>query len=192
MANRSYLYSSDHLPESPEWLAKKKLHGIAEYRYDIPLVFKILLGGDPVAVKSSIWDTTEKIAIAGDYARGVKNLTGYVARIADPVARPLIDEALGFLNSPAHARKHFILESGEIFELSDKGLGDSSMALLGEIRDLGARISSLEVPKPAKVGGGFLSRLFGSKAPDPRSPYYEIGLGSWTDILYFDFSENEA
>ncbi|UHQ21518.1 hypothetical protein LVB77_12580 [Lysobacter sp. 5GHs7-4] len=192
MANRSYLYSSDDLPGSLAWSEKKVLHGVSEYNYDIPLVFKILLTGNPTACRSSIWETPEKIAITGDYLRGRENFIRYLDRISDPAARPLIDEALQFLNSPAHSRKHFILECGEIFDLTEGSLAAKNSALLAEIQEIGEDIDSLPIPQSASTQRGILSKLFRRNAPDPLSPYYEIGLGLWSDILYFDFSENEG
>ena len=192
MADRSYLYSSDNPPESLEWSMKKALHGISEYRYDIPLAFKILLTGNPMACRSSIWETPDKIAITGNYSTGVENLAKYVGRISDPAALPLVDETFKFLNSSKRVRKHFILECGEIFDLTKGPLSEKNSALLAEIQGLSATIDSFPIPKPVSTQRGMISKLFGLSAPDPLSPYYEIGLGGWTDILYFDFSENET
>lgn len=192
MAHRSYLYSTDNLPESPEWNIKKTLHGISEYRYDIPFIFKLLLTGKPVACRSSIWEKPEQIAIAGDYALGLANLSRYLGRISDPAIGPLVQEAHEFLNSPAHARRHFILECGEIFDLTKGSFTDKNNALLLEIREIGESIDAQPIPKPISTQRGLLSKLLKLKAPDPLSPYYELGLGYWSEILYFDFSENEA
>ena len=74
MANRSYLYTSEHLPGSPESEKDRDLHSIAEWNYDIPLVFKLLLTGNPIAVESSIWEVSEKIAVAGEFESGLKAL----------------------------------------------------------------------------------------------------------------------
>jgi hypothetical protein len=79
MANRSYLYASDHLPGSAEWEKQKELRSIGEYRYDIPLAFRILLSGAPRAVRSSIWDTPQLIAIASDARTGLARLERYLA-----------------------------------------------------------------------------------------------------------------
>lgn len=192
MANRSYLYSSNDLPGSLEWSEKKKLQGIAEFRYDIPLLFKILLTGDPVACRSSIWETPEKIAIAGDYSQGLENLTRYLNRVTDPAALPLVGESVEFLGAQKQARTHFILECGEIFDLTEGSLAEKNTKLLAEIREIGAGIDQLPVPRPAATKQGLLARLFKLQAPDPLSPYYEIGLGAWSEILYFDFSQNET
>jgi len=192
VANRSYLYSTDFLPDSPEWTVKKSLHGISEYRYDIPLVFKILLSGNPVACRSSIWDAQEPIAIAGDYSIGRANLVKYLQRISDSAASQLVDEALQYLNAPANSRLHFILECGEIFELTKGSLLDKSSALLSEIKEIGANLDSLPIPNPIRAQSGLFAKIFKLKPPDPLSPYYELGLGFWSEILYFSFGENEA
>jgi hypothetical protein len=192
VADRSYLYSTDHLPGSAEWSAKRMLQGIAEYRYDIPLAFKLLLTADPVACPSSIWETPAPVAIAGDYARGVANLTTYLGRITDPAARPLIDETIRFLGAPEHARRYFVLECGEIFDLTKGPLDAKNAALVAEIQELGSAIDELPVPQPAPARPGLLGRMLGLKAPDPLLPYYELGLGAWSELLYFDFSQGEA
>lgn len=192
MADRSYLYSTNDLPDSPAWSEKKAFHGIAEFGYDIPLIFKILLTGSPMACRSSIWETPEKLAIAGDYSVGLENLTRYLDRITDSEARPLIDESLEFLRAPRQARRHFILECGEIFDLTKGSLAEKNLKLLAEIQDIGARIDHLPVPVRAASQQGFLSKLFKLQAPNPLSQFYEIGLGAWSELLYFDFSQNET
>jgi len=192
MANLSYLYATDILPRSPGWTNNTSLHGISEYRYGIPLVFKILLSGNPVACRSSIWESPEPIAIAGDYSIGRANLHKYLKRVADPVAAPVVEEALQYLNAPTHIRRHLILECGEIFDLTEGSLTAKNNALLSEVQGIGKRIDSLPIPSATAVRSGFFSKLFKHKAPDPLLPYYKIGLGFWSETIYFPFGENEA
>ncbi len=78
MANRCYLYTTDHLPGSADWTQKKDLRGVAERNDDIPLVFQILLSGNPVAVRSSIWDSPELLALAGESETGLRRLMDYL------------------------------------------------------------------------------------------------------------------
>ena len=47
MANRSYLYSCNVIPGPDAVEQGRKLVGISEYRFDIPIVFKLLLSGSP-------------------------------------------------------------------------------------------------------------------------------------------------
>lgn len=192
MADRSYLYASNHAPDSTEWQSKRDLHGISEYSYAIPLTFKILLSGNPIATRSSIWATSEKLAISGNYQLGVRNLEQFLSRISEPKAAPLVEEAIQFLRDPRNVREHFILECGEIFDLTKGSLEEKNYALLNEIEEISSSLDSIELP--SLVQPGFLSRLFSNKNRpfDPLTSYYEIGLGFWSDILYFDFSENET
>jgi len=135
MANRSYLYASDHLPGSPEWETKHELHGIAEWNYDIPLTFKLLLSGNPRPVKSSIWDTEEKIALAGDAQIGLQHLQAYLARLP-PQAAGLAADAQEWLSRPSNVRRYFLLECGEIFEMEDEDVTAQNLELLAEIQAL--------------------------------------------------------
>ncbi|HLM54223.1 MAG TPA: hypothetical protein VK325_11710 [Pseudoxanthomonas sp.] len=203
MANRSYLYASDRLPGSPEWEAKRELHGIAEWNYDIPLTFKLLLSGNPRPVRSSIWDTEEEIALAGDAQAGLLRLQAYLARLP-PQAAELAAEAQGWLSRPSNVRRYFVLECGEIFDMEDEDFTAQNLALLAEIQALSARLDSLPVPALAvasadtgsKKKGGFLERFLGrpepAPLPNPLAPFHSLGLGNcWSDALYHDFADDD-
>jgi hypothetical protein len=195
VANRSYLYTTDHLPESPEWDEKRDLHSIAEWNYDIPLAFKLLLTGNPIAVKSSIWETPERIAIAGEFKSGLNALEEYLGRLPSE-AEPLVAEAKEFLLKASNERKYFILECGEIFDMEEGSLEEKNLSLLQEVSSLKSDISKLNVPESPIIEIPKLSiidRLFGKKQEqpktDPLEPFYGIGLGNWSNILYFQFGE---
>lgn len=207
MANRSYLYSTNIAP-GPDAVAQgRKLVGISEYRYDIPIVFKLLLSGNPRACPSSIWDSNGDIALMGDYESGLANLERFLAQIRQPEAQPEIAAALAFLKNPANRNPYFVLECGEIFDMTDEPLPDQNLALLQSIRnlqpELDAALQSLQptaqaAPEPiAKPRPkGFLARLFrqadptppSKPAPRPIQAIHALGLGHWSNILYFDFS----
>ena len=198
MANRSYLYTTNHLPGSPEWEEVRDLHSISEWNYDIPVAFKLLLAGRPMAVKSSIWDTPEKIAIAGDFEAGLAALNDYLSRLP-PEAETLVAETKSFLSKTSNERKYFILECGEIFDMEDGPLEAKNLALIEEIKTISNEIGALAVPKPIipKVPErGFLDKLLGRKQEpqkfDPLEPFYGLGLGNWSNILYFQFGEEKA
>jgi len=87
MANRSYLYSCDITPDEQD---KTHLNGIAEWNYDIPIVFKLLLSGGPKICRSSIWSLDKKIALVGDYDEGVNKLELFFQQIRRKDARELI------------------------------------------------------------------------------------------------------
>ena len=205
MANRSYLYSTNIIPEPNQNESSRVLTGISEYNYDIPIVFKILLSGNPQACTSVIWDNPEKIALIGDYASGVQNLEAFLAKIALPEAQAPIAEALEFLKDPKNQSQYFILECGEIFEMSETPVEVQNLSLLNQVQNLQPEIAAAyqsllspvpvasEQPKPI----GFLAKLFGRRPTSPKAlpvnhseqAIYDLGLGLWSNILYFDFSE---
>ena len=199
MANRSYLYSTNVIPGPGTKTNDRKLTGISEWSYDIPIVFKLLLSANPKTCPSSIWDNPEKIALIGAYASGVKNLERFVSQIELPAAQDLIAEAIEFLNKPENQNQYFVLECGEIFDMGETPLLEQNLALLAQVKNLQLEVKqALQslVPPPAVPPKpvGFFSKLFG-RTPEPPSPahdlmkpIYSLGLGNWSNILYFDFT----
>lgn len=199
MANRSYLYSTNVIPGSSTKATGRKLIGISEWNYDIPIVFKLLISGNPKTCLSSIWDNPEEIALIGDYASGVKNLEGFLSQIQLPAAQDLISEAIEFLNKLENQNQYFFLECGEIFDMEETPLLEQNLALLEQVKNLQLEVEQalqslvpppVVPPKPV----GFFSKLFG-RAPEPPTPMhdlmqrvYGLGLGNWSNILYFDFT----
>ncbi|WP_083953633.1 DUF7822 domain-containing protein [Thauera butanivorans] len=194
-----YLYSTNVIPGPSAKANDRKLIGISEWNYDIPIVFKLLLSGNPKTCPSSIWDNPEEIALIGDYASGVKNLEGFLSKVALPSAQDLIAESIDFLNKPDNQNQYFVLECGEIFDMSEIPLLEQNLALLEQIRNLQPEaeqaLQSLVPPPvvpPKPVG--FFSKLLGrapesqTPAQDPMKPIYALGLGNWSNILYFDFT----
>ena len=210
MANRSYLYSTNIAPGPDAVDQGRKLIGISEYNYDIPIVFKLLLSGNPRTCPSSIWDCDDDIALLGDYDAGLANLEAFLAQIQSPAAQPMIAQALEFLRKPENQNPYFVLECGEIFEMQDPGPGEQNLQLLHSIQNLqpeiDAALQSLHSPAPAPAPvpppkpAGFLARMFGlapppptpaRPAPDPLQAFHQLGLGLWSNYLYFDFSPQE-
>lgn len=199
MANRSYLYSTNVIPGPSAKASGRKLIGISEWNYDIPIVFKLLLSGNPKICPSSIWDNHEEIALIGDYASGVKNLERFFSKIELPAAQNLIAEAIEFLNKKENQNQYFVLECGEIFDMGETPLLEQNLALLEQVNNLQHEVEQalqslvpppVVPPKPI----GFISKLFGrtpespSPAPDVMKPIYGLGLGNWSNTLYFDFT----
>jgi hypothetical protein len=190
MANRCYLYATDHLPGSPEWGKQRQLQSIGEWSLDIPLTFQLLLSGDPIPVRSSIWNSEENIALAGEARAGLECLNAYLALLPSNAA-PLVTETTEFFSRLENCRKYFVLECGEIFDLRGKNLAAQNNELLKEIRELSSDIASLPVPGP-DAPRGLLMRLFSRRSTDPLDYFYPLGLGNWSKILYYQFDENEA
>ena len=212
MANRSYLYSTNIAP-GPDAVAQgRKLIGISEYAYDIPIVFKLLLSASTRTCPSSIWDEDGDTALLGDYDAGVANLQAFFAQIKEPAAQSMMAEALEFLRRPENRNPFFVLECGEIFEMGDMPDEQQNQRLLGQIQNLqpeiDAALQSVQkfgtaapaTPQSAPKKPGLLARLFGfdspappaRPAPDPMQPIRALGLGLWSNYLYFDFSDANA
>lgn len=201
MANRSYLYSTNVIPGPNAKADGRKLIGISEWNYDIPIVFKLLLSGNPKTCPSSIWDNPDEIALIGDYTSGVKNLEEFLSKVkvAVPSAQALIAEAIEFLNKPENQNQYFVLECAEIFDMGNTPLLEQNLELLEQVQNLHPEMDEalqsllpppVEPPKPV----GFFTKLFGSTPEpqkpvhDPMKPIYALGLGNWSNILYFDFT----
>lgn len=168
--------------------------GIAEWNYDIPIVFKLLLSGNPETCRSSIWSLEENIAIVGDYASGVRRLKAFLDEIDLPEAKPLIDEALNFLGNENNKHQYFVLEAGEIFDMDDEPILEQNNTLLEAIKHLDNEMASaLKLLNPAKNDKpvSFIAKFLG-KVPKPvktTASHIEvlasIWLGNWSNHLYY-------
>ncbi|HQS57088.1 MAG: hypothetical protein B7Y56_01035 [Gallionellales bacterium 35-53-114] len=199
MANRSYLYSTNVIPGPNAKTNGRKLIGISEWNYGIPIVYKLLLSGNPKTCQSSIWDNPEKIALIGDYTSGVKNLEGFLSKVALPSAQELITEAIEFLNNPENQNQYFVLECGEIFDMGNTPILEQNLELFEQVQNLHPEMvealqSLLPPPVEPPIPVGFFSKLFGLASEpqkpvhDPMKSIYALGLGNWSNILYFDFT----
>ncbi len=189
MANRSYLYAADHLPTPDVATSVRRQVGISEWRYDIPIAYKLLVSANTQQCISSIWSTPETIAIGGDYDGGTDRLFAFLDHISNPAIVPLRDEARLFLSSSENRRRYFVLECGEIFEMNDGSPAEQNELLFLEICRLAERentISATSNPPPAKQG--LLSRLFNSKQAKepPVIDADSLGLGCWSSVLRYD------
>ena len=102
--------------------------------------------------------------IAGDYEQGVARLLRYLDRIGHPKIAELRDEARAFLTAAENKRRYFILECGEIFQMDSEPLAAQNERLLSELLELESN-----APGPATV-----------------QDIDSLGLGNWSNILYFD------
>lgn len=114
-------------------------------------------------------------------------------------AQNFISEVIEFLNKPENQNQYFVLECGEVFDMEEIPLLEQNLALLDQVKnpqlEVEQALKSLVPPPvvpPKPVG--FFSKLFG-RAPEPPSlahdlmqPIYGLGLGNWSNILYFDFT----
>ncbi|MGV9453068.1 DUF7822 domain-containing protein [Streptomyces sp. NPDC003635] len=117
MANRSYLYSADSMPNDTE--LPQGIRCISEHNWDIPLAHKLMVGRGTTVVPSMIWNPP--IGIAADYAGGADLLRGLLRA----VGKGLEDDAEFaecVATTTAHLdkqqAKYFVLEAGEIVSMT--------------------------------------------------------------------------
>ena len=118
MANRSYLYSTNLPSDAAPDQGNRRITGISEWNYDIPLVYKILLSGNPRTCRSLIWKSDDRIALVGDYIAGAEKLLLFCDSIGHPDLLPLAREAGEFLVEARNKNRYFHLECAEVFFLS--------------------------------------------------------------------------
>lgn len=171
MANRSYLYAADRRPTRPQDVPDRVV-GLTEWAYDVPLVQRLLLSGDPAVCPSMIFGIEADIGIVADFDAGLRALLAVLQRIRHPDAAPLVAEAISFLEDPAHQGRVIIAEAGEIFDMDGGDLTRSAEALVTRIRD------HLDTDVE-------LSLAAIDQAADDTA-LRELGLGNWSTVLFYD------
>lgn len=124
MANRSYLYAIGFDRSRKAYQVGGPIHGLAEYTYDIPLAYKILVSQNARPVCSIIWADPQPVAIQGDFDAGCQKLFAFLNTLA---AADIFEPAK--LERQIQASKTFLaqnrlpyafLEAGEIYEMDQE------------------------------------------------------------------------
>jgi hypothetical protein len=184
LANRSYLYATNVVPTADPAPATRKRIGISEWGWETPLVYKLLLSGDPRVTPSTLWRSPHNLAIVGDYAKGVDKLRAFLARIELPEAQPQIAEALAFLDADLNRLPWLVLECGELYELEDEDMGQLNARMHECIQQIDGELDAvLETLQPDYRGKP------GSEHDTPQEALAALGLGQWSNVLYFDLSD---
>lgn len=193
MANRSYLYATDRLPDGRtdnSWV------GLSEWSYDIPLVYKLLLSGSPQACLSTIWPDVGNIAIVGSFAQGLKRLETFLFQIECDDARPLVQETVAFLTAPHNQRSYFVLECGEIFAMENFDAVEQCESLIRSFSSLEHEASQAlhQLNQSSVQSASLLAKLFPNRtlsleSQSKQRQLDELGLGNWTNCLYYDVNE---
>ena len=186
MANRAYLYSMNKVPEKGPATPGIKITGLNEYNWEIPLAFLILVSEDTKICKSLIYEG-ENSGILGDYAKGVQQLQKLLELIRENgVQFPEIydtkcRETLEFLNDEKNKQKYIFLELGEIFAINGE-IADQPEKFLTEIKYVRRLLDNNE-----------FESLNTYMVDDVRTHWESsLGIGYWSNILYFDFSPQES
>ena len=184
MANRAYLYSANN--------DLTKLLDLSEWRSEIPLFYKIVLGAETQLSNSIIWDYEFPIAIKGNFKIGLKKLYDFLDYLEtqsnlDTVAiKKFKQETQDFFEKQKErVQDLFFLEGGEIFDL----LGDidpieeQNQSLYEKIISISADIDEILDKKPDNVfdfkNSYWLQEL--KKDTDLLMVY-------WTHVTYFSFN----
>jgi hypothetical protein len=187
MANRAYLYSINKIPVKGSDTAGINIVGLSEHNWAVPIAFNVLVSGNPKICKSLIYED-ENTGILGEYEKGLECLQKLLQLVREnnvqytEVFERKCREAEEFLNGKKIKQKYFFLELGEIFIME------------GEI---------LNQPQDFLENNKYLRKLIDNRdfeslnrynfGKDLRSHWEEsLGLGYWSDILYFDFSRPKS
>lgn len=185
MANRSYLFASPFVPGAdPEKDDPRQVKGISERSYAIPLVYRLLVSADVRLCRSMIWNVPEPTALAGRAGAGIDRLQQFLARIDHRAVAPLCKQALDFLNNHADRNGYFVLECAEILDMGDAPLGEQAADLLKDVQNIDAEIEAA-VAELAPKKKNFWQRVLTPSQESIEAPLRELGLGYWSDTLYY-------
>ncbi|MFD9102434.1 hypothetical protein ACFVZN_15300 [Streptomyces virginiae] len=175
MANRSYLYSADSMPNAAE--IPKGIRCISEHNWDIPLAHKLMVGRGTTIVPSMIWNPP--IGIAADYADGAALLRDLLRA----VGKGLEDDAEFaecVARTTAHLEKqrakYFVLETGEIVSMS----GDDPAATV-------RRLASEDIPDAVAKAEAAIAGQNDDWLASVRADWQTHFASFYCEALYFSF-----
>ncbi|TXS05197.1 hypothetical protein EAO73_12175 [Streptomyces sp. col6] len=175
MANRSYLYSADSLPNDAE--LPKKIRCISEHNWDIPLAHKLLAGRGTTIVPSMIWNPP--IGIGANYADGASLLHDLLLA----VGKGLEDDAEFaecVARTSAHLEKqrarYVVLETGEIVSMTGDDPAESVRLLVSE--DIPDAVANAEAAVAGRNDDWLAS---------VRADWQKHFASFYSDALYFSF-----
>ncbi|MFJ3883205.1 hypothetical protein ACIPW5_37895 [Streptomyces sp. NPDC090077] len=175
MANRSYLYSADSMPD--EAGIPQRIRCISEHKRDVPLAHQLLVGRGTAIVPSMIWNPP--IGIAGDYADGASLLL----ELLREVGKGLEDDAefaACVARTTAHLEKqraqYFVLETGEIVSMWS-----------GEPAESVRRLATEDVPAAVARAEAAIAGRNEDWLASVRADWQKHFASFYSDALYFSF-----
>lgn len=177
MANRSYLYAADSMPN--EAGIPQRIRCISEHNWDIPLAHKLLAGRGTTVVPSLIWNPL--VGIAADYAGGAALLRDLLAAVGKGLEDDA-DFAECVARTTAHLEKqqakYFVLETGEIVSMS----GDDPAA---SVRQL----ASADLPEAVAQAEAAIAGQNDEWLASVRADWQSHFASFYSDALYFSFPD---
>jgi hypothetical protein len=198
MANRSYIYSIDFDRTLEHRSENKKVCGLSELNYSIPLAYKILVSQNSKISPSVIFDYEKPIAIIGDFYKGREKLFLFLDELLktdiidkDELKRE-IKTSKEFLYDAEHENKYAILECGEIYTMNDGELEEHNRKLYEEeIVKIDETIKTFmdEIQKISVTGE--LAKLARRNRLTPAQAINgeklnRLGISFWCDTLYYE------
>lgn len=117
MANRAYLYSADK--------ELKVIRDISEWRSEVSLLYKIVLGVNTKVCNSQIWNYEKPICISGEMKAGLDKLNAFYnyLKTQSQLDVAKIEEYQKTTNSffeehPDRLLEIFFMEGGEVYDLT--------------------------------------------------------------------------
>lgn len=165
MANRTMIIAANRVPIDLSDAGLKTI-GLSEFAYDIPLIYRVLVSAKPRLCHSTIFESQDQLAIAGDAKAGLKKLVKIRKKLPKKAQNAqLIDDVIAFLSKAHHDYPYYVLEPAEVYSMSGDPLGPQMTSLLQDIKKLNMR----EVQKAAS---------------GPQN-YRDWATDCWTNVLYF-------
>lgn len=170
MANRAYLYA----------IKGNKIIGISEYNYEIPIAYKVLLSQNTKKVKSKIYKTPFKIALQGDFTKGVERLNAFMEELKrkdyfkeNELEKEIEATKVFFQENSDY--DYFYLDCTEIYEMESGSLYLNNRKTWKQILNINNEIEK------------FYNEIEASK----EKTIEEIGIQEWSNVLFYGAEENE-
>ncbi|MFD3723357.1 hypothetical protein [Streptomyces sp. NPDC058674] len=177
MANRSYLYSADSVPN--EAGIPQRIRCISEHNGDIPLAHKLMVGRGTTIVPSMIWNPP--VGIAADYVDGAALLRDLLRAVGEGLEDDA-EFAECVARTTAHLEKqqakYFVLETGEIVSMS----GDDPAASV-------RRLASEDIPDAVAKAEMAIAGHNDDWLASIRSDWQRHFASFYSEALYFSFPD---
>ncbi|MEU2183612.1 DUF7822 domain-containing protein [Streptomyces thermolilacinus] len=175
MANRSYLYSADSMPDEAE--LPRRIRCVSEHNWDIPLAHKLMVGRGTTIVPSMIWNP--RIGIAADYTDGAALLRDLLRAVGEGLEGDA-EFAACVAGTTAHLdkqrAKYFVLETGEIVSMT----GDDPEASV-------RRLASEDIPGTVAEAEAAIAGRNDDWLTSVRADWQRHFASFYSEALYFSF-----
>ncbi|MEV6202580.1 hypothetical protein AB0M64_21750 [Streptomyces sp. NPDC051771] len=175
MANRSYLYSADSMPNEAE--LPQRIRCVSEHNGDIPLAHRLMVGRGTTIVPSMIWNPP--IGIAAEYAGGAALLHDLLRVVGEGLEGDA-EFAECVARTTAHLEKqqakYFVLETGEIVSMTDDDPAASVRRLVSE-----------DIPDTVARAEAAIAGQNDDWLASVRADWQKHFASFYSDTLYFSF-----